>query len=70
MRTISQKLRSLAKRPLMSEWTDENCEACDVACGWLRPQELTDFGLEQFYNMPEDEWGMFLCFVAEALETA
>jgi len=70
MRTISQKLRSLAKRPLVSEWTDENCEAHEVAYGWLRPHELTDFGLEQFYNMTDEEWGMFLCFVAEALEAA
>jgi hypothetical protein len=69
MRTISQRLRALAKRPLVSDWTDEESDTHDVAFEWLNRCRLTDFGLEQFYNMSDEEWGMFLYFVAEAMET-
>lgn len=70
MKTISQKLRSLARKPFVSEWTPDDHVTHDVAYMWLRPLVLTrEFGLGHFGQFDDEEWGMFLCFVAEALET-
>jgi len=64
MRTISQKLRSLARKPMVSTWNDDDFEAWEVADDWrIGP-------VEAFAHMTDEEWGMFLCFVSEALEVA
>lgn len=64
MRTISQKLRSLATKPMIYMWNDDDFEAWEVADNWrIGPAEA-------FAHMADEEWGMFLCFVAEALEAA
>jgi len=69
MRTISQKLRTLANRPLVSEWSKNDFETHEVASGWLMKHELTEWGLESFWHMDDIEWGMFLYFISYALET-
>ena len=62
MRTISQKLRSLARKPAVSDWSRDDFEVWEVADDWRTSP------VEMFAHMSDDEWGMFLCFVAEALD--
>jgi hypothetical protein len=69
MRTISEKLRSLAKYPVVDDWSQANFEASEIAFQWLNHRRDTEFGEEDFWNMTDEEWGMFLYFISYALET-
>lgn len=63
MKTMSEKLRALARKPMVSSWNDEDFYAWEIADDWrVGPYE-------QFADLLDEEWGMFLYFVAEALET-
>lgn len=66
-RTMSDKLRHLAKSVWVMNWTESDCEAYGEAEKWLLLYGSRD--RESFDTLTDDEWSMFMYFVAEAVQT-
>lgn len=64
MKTISEKLRQLAEKPSIVNWSKSDWDAMDeISVKWRGHWE------EDFDDMTRGEWFLFCNFVAEALET-
>jgi hypothetical protein len=62
-KTISQKLRELARKPDTANWNKSHWESGVIACNWrsVRTENLDD--------LSPDEWFLFCNLVACALES-
>lgn len=64
MKTISDKLRELARKPNTSDWNFADWEACGKAEVWREHRWR-----ENLDDLNPEEWATFCLFVAEALES-
>lgn len=62
-KTISQKLRELGRKPMVSSWTNVDLSTWDVVDQWR------DADSEEFSALTDEEWLIFCNLVACALES-